>query len=345
RAVDQARIYPALVEFEASLAQLAADPLSAPFREAVLESARTAATGFGLATQGLDSAAEQSQFAAQNGVDRVNVLASELARANTNIARTREGSVSNAALLDQRDALLRDLSTLTGISTRFDNAGRVAVRLGDAGGPLLVEGNTAQTMAMSTQPNGSIQFAVDGNAVAPGAGQLGGYASALDRIAVLRSDLDTVANDLIARTNSAQANGATPSGAGGEPFFTGSGAADIAVALASGAGIATAPAGSPANSRDIGNLAALQSALSEGGPTAALDKIIFGLSSEINARGITRDVLETVADSAAAALASETAVDLDEEAANLVRFQQAFQASGRVIQAATDIFDTILSIR
>ena len=94
-----------------------------------------------------------------------------------------------------------------------------------------------------------------------------------------------------------------------------------------------------------GNLAALQSALSNGGPASALDSVLFGLSSEISARGITRDALRTIANSAAAVLASETAVDLDEEAANLVRFQQAFQASGRVIQAAADIFDTILAIR
>ena len=34
----------------------------------------------------------------------------------------------------------------------------------------------------------------------------------------------------------------------------------------------------------------------------------------------------------------------DAEAANLLRFQQAFQASGRVMQAASDIFDTLLGI-
>ena len=59
---------------------------------------------------------------------------------------------------------------------------------------------------------------------------------------------------------------------------------------------------------------------------------------------MTRDALRTVADSAQLALSQETGVDLDQEAANLLRFQQAFQANGRVIQAAADVFDTILGI-
>ncbi len=345
RAVEQAGIFPALVEFEADLAQLSADPLSTPFRETVVQSARNIADTFSLAAQGIENAAAEAVFTAQDGVNRVNLLAGELARTNTNIARTREGSASNAALLDQRDALLRDLSALTGTSTQFDSAGRATVRLGDASGPVLITGDTVQTLSMAVNPDRTIQFALGGSAVAPASGRLAGHAQALDRIALLRTELDGVAAVLITRANAAQANGATPSGAAGQPFFSGSGAADIRLVLADGAGIATAPAGSAAGSRDTGNLAALQSALAIGGPASALDSVLFALSSEINARGITRDALRTIADSAAAVLASETAVDLDEEAANLVRFQQAFQASGRVIQAATDIFDTILAIR
>jgi flagellar hook-associated protein 1 FlgK len=41
---------------------------------------------------------------------------------------------------------------------------------------------------------------------------------------------------------------------------------------------------------------------------------------------------------------SLSGVNLDEEAANLIRFQQAYQASGRVLQIASKLFDTILGI-
>lgn len=41
---------------------------------------------------------------------------------------------------------------------------------------------------------------------------------------------------------------------------------------------------------------------------------------------------------------SESGVNLDEEAANLLRYQQAYQAASKVIQVATQMFDTLLDI-
>jgi flagellar hook-associated protein FlgK len=38
-------------------------------------------------------------------------------------------------------------------------------------------------------------------------------------------------------------------------------------------------------------------------------------------------------------------VSLDEEAANLIRFQQAYQANAKVMQTATTLFDALLAIR
>jgi flagellar hook-associated protein 1 FlgK len=38
-------------------------------------------------------------------------------------------------------------------------------------------------------------------------------------------------------------------------------------------------------------------------------------------------------------------VNLDEEATNLLKYQQAYQAAGKVMQIAGTIFDTLLSIR
>ena len=38
-------------------------------------------------------------------------------------------------------------------------------------------------------------------------------------------------------------------------------------------------------------------------------------------------------------------VNLDEEAANLLRFQQAYQAAAKMVQIGSTLFDTILAIR
>jgi flagellar hook-associated protein 1 FlgK len=41
---------------------------------------------------------------------------------------------------------------------------------------------------------------------------------------------------------------------------------------------------------------------------------------------------------------NESGVNLDEEAANLIRFQQAFQAAGKVVQVASTLFDFLLTL-
>ena len=119
----------------------------------------------------------------------------------------------------------------------------------------------------------------------------------------------------------------------------------MTLSLSDGSLIATAPAGSPANSRDMSNLTALRNALTAGGVAVNLDGLLFDVSALVNGRTTTRDTLATIADNASVALQAQAGVDLDEEAVNLVRFQQAFQASGRVMQVASDIFDSILGIR
>jgi len=142
-----------------------------------------------------------------------------------------------------------------------------------------------------------------------------------------------------------QAAGAALDGSPGQAMFSGNGAADIALGFEDGALIATAPAGAPPASRDASNLAALRGALGSGDPAGATDALIFDISSTVAGRSVTRDALESIAGTARIALQAQAGVDLDQEAVNLIRYQQAFQASGRVMQVASDLFDTLLGIR
>lgn len=340
-AVEQAGIYPAIVDLEASLSRLASDPLGGALRAAVLEDAGRLAQTFGIATDGLDVAEADLRFQADAGVEQASLLAEELARTNVSIARTKPGSSQMAVLHDQRDTLLRDLSGLVGIEASFDPLGRVQVQVD---GQPLVSGTQAGTLALTNNPDGSFALSVDGTSVALTSGSVLGRSQANQALTSLRGELDTLATRVINTLNTAQSSGSAADGSAGQPFFSGSGASDIALALTSTGQIATAPAGEPAGSRNIGNLQALRDALSTNGPASEADALLFNLSSAIGARSVTRDALQTIADTAQIALSAETGVDLDQEATNLLRYQQAFQANGRVIQAAADIFDTILGI-
>ena len=56
------------------------------------------------------------------------------------------------------------------------------------------------------------------------------------------------------------------------------------------------------------------------------------------------DAQGAVLDQAQATRDSLSAVNLDEEAANMLRFQQAYQASSKILEIGSKLFDTILSI-
>lgn len=60
---------------------------------------------------------------------------------------------------------------------------------------------------------------------------------------------------------------------------------------------------------------------------------------------IVQSSLTVVHDQAVASRDKVSGVSLDEEATNLIRFQQAYQASAKALQTATQLFDTMLQIR
>lgn len=344
-AIEQTGVYPAIVQFEASLQRLVGDPVDPSLRTAVLEDARTMASTFTMAAGALDSAGDGLRFEAGAGVDQVNVLAGELARVNMRLARAADASSDQSTLLDQRDALLEKLSGQASITATINADRTVDVRLGDASGPALVAGGAAGTLAMTTAANGSIGFTLGGSAVSLTGGALAGKALALDKLADVRTRIDTLARTVIDTVNTAQASGAALDGSAGQPLFSGTGAASMAVVATSGSAIATAPAGAAAGSRNASNLDALRSALAAADPAGGMDALLFDVSSTVAGRTVTRDALATIADGSRVALQAQAGVSLDDEAVNLVRYQQAFQASGRVMQVASDIFDTLLGIR
>lgn len=344
-AVEQTGAYESIVNFEGALQQLLSDPTDTSLRASVMEQGRNFAETLNVASSSLDAVRDGLQFEAQDGVDNINLYASELAKVNLRLTRASDASSDQTTLLDRRDSLLQQLSDKVGISTSFGTNGVVSVKLGNASGPSLVTGGTPATFSMSAAADGTLSFAVDGTAVTLSSGALAGQNQALSELSTTRGKLDQIAANVIDVVNTAQANGVDLQGNAGQPLFSGTSAADIAMTVTSSSALATAPAGSAANSRDSSNLTALQTALTTADPAGSMNSLLFDISSAVAGRSVTRDALTSVASTAKIALQTQAGVDLDHEAVNLVRFQQAFQASGRVMQVASDIFDSILSIR
>ena len=344
-ALDQSRLYPALTAFESALQQLATDPVDPSLRTAVLENARTLTRTFGMASKGLDQVAAGLQFGATDGTAQVNLLAAQLARVNVQLVRTQPGTSDQVALLDQRDSLLKGLSDYVDVTATFAPDQSVEVRIGGAAGPQLVSGSLATNFATTTAADGTLSFTLGAAAVSPASGSLAADAQGLVMVRDTHARLDSIAASLIATANGAQAGGVALDGTSGAPLFSGTSAATIGLALASGAGLATAPAGAPAASRDPANLTALRAALASADITGQTNGLLFDVSSATQGRKLTSDALGSIAGAARLALDNQAGVNLDEEAVNLVRYQQAFQACGKAIQVASTLFDTLLAIR
>lgn len=95
-------------------------------------------------------------------------------------------------------------------------------------------------------------------------------------------------------------------------------------------------------------LAGLQTAKTLAGGSAsyqsAYAQIVSDVGSKARETEVTFAAQENILKQAADAQQSLSGVNLDEEAANLLRFQQAYQASGKMIEIASKLFDTILGM-
>ncbi|WP_031441537.1 flagellar basal body rod C-terminal domain-containing protein, partial [Sphingomonas sp. FUKUSWIS1] len=104
--------------------------------------------------------------------------------------------------------------------------------------------------------------------------------------------------------------------------------------------------GATGGARDASNLTAL---LATRDPTTGgeqrLTNMITSNAASLEQRRLVGDAQGAIRDGAVTARDSGSGVDLDSEAVDLLRFQQAYQASSRVIQTARDILQTILEIR
>jgi flagellar hook-associated protein 1 FlgK len=102
------------------------------------------------------------------------------------------------------------------------------------------------------------------------------------------------------------------------------------------------------DSRNMVLLAALQTSnILDGGKTTlqgSYAQTVAFVGNKTRETQINGAASQTLLDQTTAAQSSISGVNLDEEAANLLRYQQAYQAAGKVMQIASTLFDTLLSL-
>ncbi|MEO8003657.1 MAG: flagellar hook-associated protein FlgK [Betaproteobacteria bacterium] len=106
--------------------------------------------------------------------------------------------------------------------------------------------------------------------------------------------------------------------------------------------------GGTGDNRNALLLASLQTDKTLDGGTTSYQSAYAAFVSDVGTQTrqlqVTSQAQATVLTQATTAQQSQSGVNLDEEAANLIRFQQAYQASGKVLQIASTLFDTLLAL-
>ncbi len=126
-------------------------------------------------------------------------------------------------------------------------------------------------------------------------------------------------------------------------------AGNLSLAISNTNDIAAASrANAAGDNSNILKMIALQTdkTLSGGADTyqSAYAKLVNEVGSKTRQLGATSACATTLQTQAERALQDVSGVNLDEEAANLIKYQQAYQAAGKVLQLAKQMFDSLLAI-
>jgi len=316
--------------------ELAADQASTTRRGAFLQSVDDVAATFRRTADGLSRAAGSVAMAASVTVDQLNTDVTALAKTNEGLRRARDGSTNQATLLDERDRLIDSISATLPVTIAYDTRGAATLTVP---GSALLSGADVAVVSLTAAPGGRLTLATGSFAIKPQTGTLSGQLDAADHIASQRTALDALATGFATQINAQHAAGRDVSGNAGRPLLVpGTRAADLVAAALSPRDVAAADAsGANGNALAFGNLR------SDSGGEAGWAALTAQQSQAVASARAQDSAATSRRDGAATARADLSAVDLDREAADLVRFQQAYEASARVIQVARETMQSILN--
>lgn len=341
----------ALNEFFNGFSQLAVNPNDSGARQSVLDRAAAVAVAFRQSALGIQQVERNADSQTRAAVDNINRLAETIAGINR-LYRASAAATQDAGLDAQLNAALEELAGYANYTLIRTADGAANVYLG--GQTLLVVGDRAYPIQADLASTQTAIRDFQGRDVAAqiSGGQLGAL---LEEHNVLLpaylAELDTLAASFADTVNQALASGLNRNGQPpSTPLFTYSAANGAAYTLAvnplSPDEIAAASAGAPGGNGNAIAIAQLGSAPVLAGFT--FSQYYGNLAARVGrdvatARRQNQQFLDAVTQ-ARAQRAEISGVSLDEEAARLLQFQQAYQAAGKLITVLDELSETVINL-
>ncbi|HZQ67135.1 MAG TPA: flagellar hook-associated protein FlgK [Terriglobales bacterium] len=339
-------------KFFASLSELSTNPSDLSLRQGVLTAAGNLASTFNNIVTNLTLQRQNLDLSIVQDVQQVNALTTQIAGLNGQIQAAEDLGREASSFIDKRDVLIEKLSSLIDVSSiRSDNG----IALTTSNGTPLVDGMRSYSLNTQVDASGVQHIYAENSDITSklSSGAIAGVLMIRDqKIPDLLSDLDTLAAGFEEAVNAAQKAGYDLNGQPAGNLFTappagGTGAAGaMSLFTNDPAAIAASSDGSAGSNGNVAGLLAVHDQLIAGGrtPSDFYSKMVFTVGNDVANAEAEAEASQLVLQQLQDQRGSISGVSLDEEAANLIQFQRAYEASARVISTINDVLDVTINL-
>lgn len=340
-----------------SFSELASDPQDISVRNNLLSEAQQLTNKMGDMSRSIDRTSDLVRDEAGQTVESINGLLEDLNSLNSSITLAQAKDNPDNASLDMRVKKLSDLSKLVDFDSQLTDTGAVEIRIG--GIQVLDENQAYKIHPDIDDVNKTYGLQLEnGTSIDASGGRLGAQIEMYSQdIPDLKTRLDNVASTMVDEFNAVHSSGYGLDDSTSRNFFdpTKKTAAGITVnpdLIDNPQHIAASSVAGEAGNGDIATQMAdlrNQDIIGDGGSKNrrlvdyAVDLIsepgsrISELNSKIEARDSEIQMLKTQQE-------REAGVNIDEELSHMIEYQNAYQGAARVMSAAQQMLDTLISI-
>ncbi len=330
--------------------ELAKSPDDASARVNVYETALALTDALNQADDELDDLQASINADIETAVDEINALSEQIAEMNEVISAKIASGETPTDLLDQRNLVLDELCALTGSSYIESDNGVVNVYFDHA---LLVSGDTYESISYALDPmtqTPSISWEETGQEIEPTSGQIEGMLRAGQEgtLQEAKDYLDTLATTIAEMVNASHESGYDLDGNTGTSFFITSDGSDTF----------TADNITVNSELENSDLIVASSTTATGGNTIALEiaalrdtagiaeqaqEMVDWIANDISTATTSLETHTLVTEQLLTQKSSTMGVSLDEEMANLLVYQQAYNASAQVFQLLDELVELVIN--
>jgi flagellar hook-associated protein 1 FlgK len=345
----------ALTSFFNAFSALATDPTNTVNRSAVVQQAQGLAQSFNTMAGNLASAQQSADASVRGDITQANALIAQVASLNGRIAGANGSDVQS--LVDERQVDVSQLTNLVGASAIPSSDGTIGLTVGN--GHAIVIGETGYPIAVGNGPGGLATLTLqDTNVTAQiGTGTVGALLQVRDTLVPnYQAQLDQLAYGLSTQVNTLQKAGFGLNGTTNQTFFVApTGVSGSAAALTVDPTLAADPnlvaassTGTAGDNQTAQAIANLQSSGIIGAgnatPANAWAQLVFNVGQDTASATNAQTNQQQVITQLTQLRDSVSKVSTDDEAATLIKYQQAYLANARYFTVINTTLDNLMTM-